>query len=882
MRVYLFEEGNANLRMLLGGKGANLAEMTNIGLPVPPGITLTTEACKEYYSNECRLSEDLKREVADKLKVVEKKAGKVFGDPFNALLVSVRSGAPVSMPGMMDTVLNLGLNDETVKCLIKQTGNEGFAYDCYRRFIQMFSKIVLGIRNEKFEKILEDYKERLGVGLDIELGPEVLKEIVKEYKNLTKTEVGREFPEDPYEQLYLAIGAVFNSWNTSRAKSYRRINKISEDLCTGVNIQVMVFGNMGPSSGSGVAFTRDPSTGEKKLYGEYLMNAQGEDVVAGIRTPINIDQIMKEAPEIYRELSRICSLLESHYKDMQDIEFTIENNSLYILQTRTGQRTVQAVLKIAVEMVKEELINKEEAILRVQPEQVIQLLHKHIDPKVKVQPIAVGLPASPGAASGIVIFDVDEAERLGNEGEKVILVRTETTPEDIRGMVAAQGVLTSRGGITSHAAVVARGMGKPCVVGCEEIKVDLEAEKFYVKDLAVEKGEVITIDGASGQVIIGEVPVVDLQVSQDLNELLGWADEFRTLAVRTNADTPENAAKALELGCEGIGLCRTERMFNAQDRLPFVQDMILARTEEERKEALKKLHPMQKGDFKGIFRVMDGLPVCIRLLDLPLHEFLPSLEDLLVDVTTLKLKGGDEKGLKEKEAILRKVSNLREHNPMLGHRGCRLGIAYPEIYEMQTRAIFEAATELHKEGISVDLEIMLPLVGVMNELRFLRERVERVALEVMREAEVDIKYIIGTMMEVPRACLTADEVAEYADFFSFGTNDLTQAVFSYSRDDAEGKFLHLYLDKKILKVNPFRVLDRSGVGKIMKEAVKLGLKKKKRLKLGICGEHGGNHSSIEFFHQIGLDYVSCSPFRVPIARLSAAQARLTEINKNKK
>lgn len=875
MRVYLFEEGSANLKSLLGGKGANLAEMTNIGLPVPPGITLTTEACKEYNAEGQRLTEDLKKEVTEKLKVVEKKTAKVFGDPSNALLVSVRSGAPVSMPGMMDTVLNLGLNDETVKGLIKQTRNERFAYDCYRRLIQMFGRVVLGVKHEKFEEILENQK-KLGVKSDTELDADALKGVIREYKNLIKRETGKEVPYDPYKQLYLAVGAVCDSWNSTRARAYRRINKIPDDLGTAVNIQAMVFGNMGPSSGSGVAFTRNPSTGDKELYGEYLINAQGEEVVAGTRNPKNIDEMLKEAPEIYGELSHICDLLERHYRDIQDIEFTIENGKLYVLQTRTGKRTAQAEVKIAVDMVKEGLISKEEAILRVQPARLVQLLHPHVDPNARVRPIATGLPASPGAASGIVIFDSDEAEKLGSAGEEIILVRTETTPEDVHGMAAAKGILTSRGGMTSHAAVVARGMGKPCIAGCEEIKVDLEGEKFYAKDLVVKKGDVITIDGVMGQVMIGKVPMIEPKLSEELKELLSWADEVRTLGVRVNADTPEGAARGRELGCEGIGLCRTERMFNAQDRLPIVQEMILAGTEEERKQALDKLQPMQKGDFKDIFRVMRGLPVTIRLLDLPLHEFLPRLEDLLVEVTALKLQRGNEEVLKERERVLKKVRILSEHNPMLGHRGCRLGISYPEIYEMQTRAIFEAATELFKEGVSIDLEIMLPLVGEASELRFLRERVESVARKVMQEAGVNIKYSIGTMIEVPRAALTADEIAEYADFFSFGTNDLTQTVFGYSRDDAEGKFIHYYLNKEILDTNPFEVLDRLGVGKLIKIAAELGRKTRRAIKIGICGEHGGEPSSIEFFYQTGLDYVSCSPFRVPIARLAAAQAKLKE------
>ena len=876
MMVYLFEEGSSRMRSLLGGKGADLAEMTRIGLPVPPGITITTQACKEYASVGRRLPDGLEEEVIEKLRAIEAKTGRVFGSSTNPLLVSVRSGAPISMPGMMDTVLNLGLNDQTVMGLIAQTGNERFAYDAYRRLVQMFGKVVLGVKHEEFEKILDKYKARLGVKFDVELDAKALREIVKEYRALVRAETGRDFPDDPFDQLRLAIAAVFDSWNTPRAIVYRRVNKIPEDLGTAVNIQMMVFGNAGSNSGTGVAFTRNPSTGEKKLYGEYLMNAQGEDVVAGIRTPRPVEQLAVEAPEMYKELDRICRLLEKHFREMQDIEFTIENGRFYMLQTRTGKRTAQAAVKIAVDMVKEGLITKEDALLRVQPDQLDQLLHRRIDPDAKVDVIAKGLPASPGAASGIVIFDVDEADKRGTAGEKVILVRTETTPEDIHGMVAAQGVLTSRGGMTSHAAVVARGMGKPCVAGCEAIKIDSEHGVFAVGDVVVRKGDLITLDGASGQVILGTVPMIDPELSPEIRELLGWADDVRTLGVRANADTPEAAARARDFGAEGIGLCRTERMFNAQDRLPIVQEMIMAGTEEERKNALERLKPMQKGDFKEIFRAMDGLPVTIRLLDPPLHEFLPNMNDLLVEVTTMKLQGASEEQIAEKERILKKVQALSEHNPMLGHRGVRLGIRYPEIYEMQTRAIFEAATELAKERISVKLEIMLPLVGQARELGFLRERLEKIGEEVMGKAGLHLHYMIGTMIELPRACLTADEVAQYAEFFSFGTNDLTQTVYGYSRDDAEGKFIPYYLDKKILDSNPFEVLDRNGVGKLMKIGVELGRKTRKDLEVGICGEHGGEPSSVEFCHQIPLNYVSCSAYRVPIARLAAAQAKLKE------
>ncbi|NWG10127.1 MAG: pyruvate, phosphate dikinase, partial [Nitrososphaerales archaeon] len=779
-----------------------------------------------------------------------------------------------SMPGMMDTVLNLGLNDKTVKGLARLTNNERFAYDCYRRLVQMFGKVVLNVKHEKFEGILESYKHKLGVKLDIELDTKTLKGVVEDYKGLIKKETGKDFPQDPRKQLFMAIAAVFDSWNTPRAVVYRRVNKISNDLGTAVNIQAMVFGNIGPDSGTGVAFTRNPATGERKLYGEYLMNAQGEDVVAGIRTPKPIDQMREDAQKAYSELQRISDLLEKHYREIQDIEFTIQNGKLYMLQTRSGKRTAQAAVKIAADMVKEGLIDKNEAIMRVEPKQIEQLLHRRIDPKVKIELIAKGLPASPGAASGIVVFDVDEADKRGNAGEKIILVREETTPEDIHGMVAAQGILTSRGGMTSHAAVVARGMGKPCISGCEEIKIDSKSGKFQAKDITIKKGDLITIDGATGFVMIGEVPMMDSALSSEALELLSWSDKVRTLGVRANVDTPQGAAKARTFGAEGIGLCRTERMFNAQDRLPIVQEMILAVGFEERKNSLNKLLPMQRGDFKEIFRIMNGLPVTIRLLDLPLHEFLPRLEDLLVEVTELRLSGKDDKVLDEKGRMLKKVQALAEHNPMLGHRGCRVGIRYPEIYEMQTRAIFEAATELAGEGVYVDLEIMLPLVGKATEMAFLRERIEKVAQKVMEEARVKLNYMIGTMMEVPRAALTADEIADYAEFFSFGTNDMTQTVFGYSRDDAEAKFLANYLENKILEANPFETLDRNGVGKIMKIGVDLGRKTKPNLKVGICGEHGGDPASIEFCHEIGLNYVSCSPFRVPIARLAAAQAKL--------
>ncbi len=879
LRVYLFEEGGAHLKNLLGGKGANLAEMYRIGLPVPPGITITTEACKDFFEKGRGevLPEGLMDEVKEKLRVVERKIGRRFGDPENPLLVSVRSGAPVSMPGMMETVLNLGLNDETIKGLIKQSGDERFAYDCYRRFLQMFGRVVLGVKGEKFENIFSEVKKEKGVKLDIELDAEDLKKVVEKFKKLILEETGKPFPQNPWEQLELAVKAVFQSWNTPRAIVYRRANKIPDNLYTAVNIQAMVFGNLGKPAGSGVVFTRSPSTGEKELYGEYLDNAQGEDVVAGIRTPKPVSRLKDEAPSLYEELKKIAEKLEEHYKDMQDVEFTVENGKLYILQTRTGKRTAYAAVKIAVNMVEEGLISIEDALMMVEPSQLVQLLHPSIDPNFKVEPIAKGLPASPGAACGKVIFDVDEAAKLGGRGEDVILVRPETTPEDIRGVIAAKGILTSRGGMTSHAAVVARGMGKPAIVGCESLKIDLEAEKFTVGEVEVKKGDIITLDGTTGSVILGKVPMVEPRIADEFEKLLKWADEVRSLGVRANADTPEAAAKARMFGAEGIGLCRTERMFNAPDRIPIVQEMVLARVKgkEKVKEYLEKLLPMQKEDFKQIFKVMDGYPVTIRLLDLPLHEFLPRPEELVEEVTKLRVLGDDKK-LREKEEILKHVLQLVEHNPMLGHRGCRLGITYPEIYEMQARAIFEAAAELVKEGFHVQPEIMLPLVGIGEELAILRKIIEETAKRVMEEKNVKIDYLIGTMIEVPRAALTADEIAKHADFFSFGTNDLTQTVFGFSRDDAEAKFLHEYLEKKILKTNPFEVLDENSVGKLIDIAIKLGKSVKKDLKIGVCGEHGGEQSSIEFFHRVGVDYVSCSPFRVPIARLAAAQAKLKE------
>ncbi len=858
----------------MGGKGANLAEMTNIGLPVPPGLTITTEACKDFIALGKKFPEGLEEQVREKVKVLEGKLGKKFGDKTNPLLISVRSGAPISMPGMMDTVLNLGLNDRTVETLAANTGNERFALDCYRRFINMFGDVVMGVEHSKFERILGHKKDKEKIYEDNKLSAEDWREIIVEYKGLIERETGRSFPQEPIEQLFMAIYAVFNSWNNDRAIVYRKINKIPDELGTAVNIQAMVFGNMGNNCGTGVAFTRNPSTGEKRLYGEYLINAQGEDVVAGIRTPQPIAALEQDMPDIYKQFAGICELLEKHYRDMQDIEFTIENGKLWMLQTRNGKRTIQAAIKVAVDMVDEGLLTNEEALLRVEPGQLDHLLHRRIDPEAKLNVMAKGLPASPGAASGMVVFDADLADRLGHEGKKLILVRTETTPDDIHGIVMAQGILTSRGGMTSHAAVVARGMGKPCVCGCEKVRIDYDRKEFSVGTTVVKQGDTISIDGATGNVMLGTVPMIDPELSPEFKKLLEWADRIRTLDVRANADTAKDAAKAREFGAAGIGLIRTEHMFMAQDRLPIVQEMILAASQEERQIALDKLLPMQQQDFYGILKAMDGYPVTIRLLDPPLHEFLPNVEELRVEITRLRLTGGDNASISKKEELLRKVRALSELNPMLGHRGCRLGITYPEVYAMQARAAFQATAQLVKEGFNPVPEVEIPLIIDVKELTYLRELVVTAAEEVMEECGVKFPYTVGTMIEVPRAALLADVVAEEADFFSFGTNDLTQTTLGFSRDDAEGKFLPVYLGNKILTDNPFMVLDRQGVGKLMKMAVELGRKTKPELLIGICGEHGGEPSSVEFCHIIGLDYVSCSPFRVPIARLAAAQAKV--------
>ncbi|PLR98729.1 pyruvate, phosphate dikinase [Bacillus sp. T33-2] len=872
--VYLFDEGDSGMKEQLGGKGANLAEMTRIGLPVPYGFTISTGACNSYYDSGKTIPTEVTAQILEAMSELERKTGKKLGDPENPLLVSVRSGAVFSMPGMMDTILNLGMNDETAEGVARLTNNRRFAYDSYRRFIQMFSDVVLDVDVYYFEQLLEDTREQKGYAADPELTAEDWQEVIARYKTIVRKHAKKEFPQDPKEQLFLAINAVFNSWNNQRAIVYRRLNKIPDHLGTAVNIQSMVFGNMGEDSGTGVAFTRNPSTGEARLYGEYLINAQGEDVVAGIRTPKPIATLHDEMPDVYRQFADTCLQLEQHYKDMQDIEFTVERGKLFILQTRTGKRTAQAAIRIAVEMVQEGIIDKKTALLRVDSDQLNQLLHRRIDDKFERKQLAKGLPASPGAATGMVVFDADEAEVLGKEGKKVILVRPETTPDDIHGIIAAQAVVTSRGGMTSHAAVVARGMGKACICGCEPLKIDLINRVFQVGDTVVNHGDIITIDGGTGEIMRGEIPMIEPELSKEFLKLLSWADEVRKLGIRANADNPEDAGKAREFGAGGIGLCRTEHMFMDAKRIPIVQKMILAESYDQRKDALDELLPMQQGDFEGILEAMQGYPVTIRLLDPPLHEFLPDKEELLVEVTRLQILDPKSPELKKKELLLKKVRHLDEFNPMLGHRGCRLGMIHPEIYEMQAKAIFYAVARLADKGIDVKPEIMIPLVGHVNELKQMRQVVDDAAEYIKEETGKEFDYSIGTMIEIPRAALTADEIAREADFFSFGTNDLTQTTFGFSRDDAEGKFLQAYIEEKVLPDNPFAVLDQDGVGKLVELGVKLGRETKAGLKTGICGEHGGEKSSIEFCFKTGLDYVSCSPYRVPIARLAAAQATI--------
>jgi pyruvate,orthophosphate dikinase len=998
--VYLFREGNKDQKDILGGKGANLAEMTNLGLPVPPGFTITTEACIEYLRSGNKLPAGTMDGVHAALRQVEEQTGKRFGDPKRALLVSVRSGAKFSMPGMMDTILDLGLNDETLQGLIAATGDARFGYDSWRRFIMMFGDIVLEIERRKFNAIFQEAKGRAGVATDAEMPADALREVAERFRALVKEETGSPFPDDPMRQLELAIEAVFRSWNTERAITYRRIERIADDLGTAVNVQSMVFGNMGEDSGSGVAFTRDSSTGEKVLTGEFLRNAQGEDVVAGIRTPTPISQLKSERPELYQQLAEISQKLEQHYREMMDIEFTVEQGRLYMLQCRVAKRATRAAVEIAVDMMHEGLITKGEAVLRVAPGRLDDLLHPQLDPRVQTVQLsefgrqlqqaidgkaemifvvsrdavrdlqetktlpttallsfggegaigtlrgadwdsmthdqrsalldkarflemARGLPASPGAAAGEAVFDPDAAARLGHEGRSVLLVRQETSPDDIHGMQAARGVLTQRGGMSSHAALVARGFGIPCVAGCETISVDEAGHTMSAGGLTIAEGQIVTIDGSSGRVLLGLIPSVDADMFPKLSEFLGWADELRRLAVRTNADNPEDAAKAVAFGAQGIGLCRTEHMFFQIDRLPIVREMILAAAEakalesevlalekerarssggkqqqlEERlselrgelegpmgryRGSLEKLLPMQQGDFEGIFRAMGDRPVTIRLIDPPMHEFLPDHDELLVTVTRLRIQAPGSPELREKEAMLDQVSKLREVNPMLGLRGCRLGILYPEVNEMQVRAIFRAACRVAKEGVRVHPEVMIPLVGFETELKRLRGLLERVARETMQEEGSEVAYLFGTMIELPRAALIAGEIAQDAEFVSFGTNDLTQTTLGISRDDAEASFLTRYIDEGILADNPFETLDQDGVGQLIRMAVESGRKVRPSLKTGICGEHGGDPRSIEFCHRTGLDYVSCSPYRVPIARLAAAHAALEDTTERDK
>ena len=868
--VYLFSEGNENMRELLGGKGANLAEMMNLGMPVPYGFTVTTEACNQYYADNETINEGIRKEIFEYLMKLEELAGKQFGDPKNPLLVSVRSGARASMPGRMDTILNLGMNDEVVEGVAKLMDNPRFAYDSYRRFIQMFADVVMGLNKAKFEEIIDEMKETKGVEQDTELDAEDMKVMVKRFKKFYQESLDEEFPSDPKEQLYRAIEAVFRSWNNQRAIFYRKMNDIPGDWGTAVNVQMMVFGNMGDDCGTGVAFTRNPSTGENKLYGEFLMNAQGEDVVAGIRTPQTIDQLKVIAPAAYDKFVEICSTLEKHYKNMQDMEFTIEKGNLFMLQTRNGKRTAAAALKIACDMVDEGMITKDEALMMVEPKQLDALLHPQFDAEAlkKAKPIASALPASPGAACGQIVFSAEEAIAETALGHKVILVRLETSPEDIEGMHVSEGILTVRGGMTSHAAVVARGMGACCVSGCGDIAINEEEKYFEVKGNRYNKGDYISLDGSTGNVYGEKIKTVPAEISGDFERFMNWADERRTLKVRTNADTPRDAQQAVKFGAEGIGLVRTEHMFFEGDRIKAVREMIVSKTEGQRRKALSKLLPMQRGDFEGIYEAMQGMPVTIRYLDPPLHEFLPtSSYDIAQLAKDMKIDLDELKNV---------ISGLHEFNPMMGHRGCRLAISYPEIAEMKTTAVIEAAIKKKKKhpDWNIEPEIMIPLVGDKAELKYVKDVVVRTADEILARENIDMKYHVGTMIEIPRAALLADEIAEEAEFFSFGTNDLTQMTFGFSRDDAGG-FLNDYYEKKIFEQDPFARVDQKGVGKLIELAVAGGRKTRPNIKLGICGEHGGDPSSIDFCHRMGLTYVSCSPFRVPIARLAAAQAAIT-------
>jgi pyruvate,orthophosphate dikinase len=907
-RVFFFgggkAEGNGTMKDVLGGKGAGLAEMTNLGVPVPPGFTISTEACNLYYRNRGKLPQDLKADIAKNLAKLERAIGKKLGDPKNPLLVSVRSGSKFSMPGMMDTVLNLGLNDKTVEGLAQKSRNPRFAYDSYRRFLMMFSGVVLDLPKSNFEHIFDAKKQERGAAYDVDLTPADLMDLCLKFKALVKERLKREFPQDPLVQLALARDAVFRSWNNDRAKYYRKTNGIPDDIGTAVNVQAMVFGNMGDDCATGVGFTRNPASGAKEFYGEYLVNAQGEDVVAGIRTPHQIRDMKKELPRVFDQLMRITAKLEKHYKDVQDFEFTIEGNILYMLQTRNGKRTAAAAVKIAVDMVKEKLITKEEALMRLEPQQIDQLLHPVIDPKAKLDVVAKGLPASPGAATGAVVFHANKAVEWATEGKDVILVRKETSPDDIHGMDVARGILTAKGGMTSHAAVVARQMGKTCVAGCGAIDVDETTNRFMVGGKVIHEGDFISLNGSTGEVILGKAPLIAPAMTGSFGVFMSWADAVRRLKVRANADTPRDARVARDFGAEGIGLCRTEHMFFAEDRIPIMQEMILSRTREDREAALLKLLPMQRDDFKGLYREMKGYPVTIRLLDPPLHEFLPKREELMVEVTKLELIHADRSIIKEKKRLLERVEELHEFNPMLGLRGCRLGIYYPEITRMQARAIFEAACDVTREGIRVQPEVMIPLVSMVGEMRAQKEIVVAVAEETMRRHKKKFPYTVGTMIELPRAAVTADEIATEADFFSFGTNDLTQTTFGFSRDDS-GKFIQHYMNRSelcpqcgtklekdlscgackvtytkrtenILEADVFATLDQGGVGQLVRMGIEKGRSTRPALKVGICGEHGGDPKSVEFCHRTGLDYVSCSPYRVPIARLAAAQAVLRE------
>ena len=875
--VYFFEDGDASMGDLLGGKGAGLAEMTRAGLPVPPGFTITTSACLRFYALGRVMPPGLEHAIQDAMRELERRAEKRFGDPSNPLLVSVRSGARISMPGMMDTILNLGLNDSTVDGLAKLTQNERFAWDAYRRFISMFASVVLHVDKAAFESILEEHKGRAGAKSDPEVDAATWRAVVTDFKVLVERETKNPFPQDVQQQLVLAVGAVFDSWNSKRAVDYRAYNKIPEDWGTAVSVVAMVFGNLGDDSGTGVAFTRDPNSGEAKLYGEYLRNAQGEDVVAGTRTPEKIEDLKRSQPEVYQQFVEIAGKLEKHYRDMQDLEFTVERGKLYMLQTRSGKRSAEAAVRIALALVSEGVIDRPEALRRVDPDSLDQLFHARINPRERYAVAGKGLNASPGAATGAIVLDPDTAVERAKEGIDVILVRVETNPDDVHGMIASKGVLTARGGATSHAAVVARGMGKPCVSGVESLRIDRRTKTMTLGGKTLEEGDEITIDGSTGDVMLQRLELVPppSKLPEWLAEFLSWADQARRLGVWANADTPDDARRARDLGATGIGLCRTEHMFMERNRLPIVQEMIMADELSKREEALEKLLPFQRGDFKGILSAMAGCQVTIRLLDPPLHEFLPQLEQLVVETTELRLtKGENDPEFIQRSAVLARVRQLHEANPMLGLRVCRLGIVYPEIYAMQVRAIFEAAVELRRDGVDARPDVMIPGVGTPEEMRVTYEAVKAIADEIIAKAGVAVPYQIGTMIELPRACVVADAIAEYAEFFSFGTNDLTQTTYGYSRDDAEASFIPRYLEKKILKVDPFQVLDRIGVGSLMKEAVAKGRGARPKLKIGICGEHGGEPSSVAFCNEIGLDYVSCSPYRVPIARLAAAQATL--------